>query len=290
MSSGAPSGGAIASVSETDGIDLTANAQGGTAHVESEHRDRGHGGVKVNGRITSIAASTRTLQVGTSQVDVAATAIIRHGDRTLAFSDLKVGDHIEAKGTMNGTGTVLTATEVKVESGGEGDHGKGDHGESDHGHGGAELEGAVSAVAGTCPAKTFTVQATKVTMNASTTFRGGLTCETVANSVIVEVKGTRQTDGSIVAARVARDDKDEDEADDDKDKNERELEGAVSAVGGSCPAKNFTVESTKVTLTASTVFRGGLTCEAIANGTIVEVKGTRQTDGSIVALRIARED
>jgi hypothetical protein len=39
----------------------------------------------------------------------------------------------------------------------------------------------------------------------------------------------------------------------------------------------------------STSFRD-IACTAIRNGTVVEVKGTRQADGSIAATRVERED
>ena len=45
---------------------------------------------------------------------VTTTTVIRHGDKTILFADLKVGDHVQARGTKDGT--TLTATEVKVET------------------------------------------------------------------------------------------------------------------------------------------------------------------------------
>jgi hypothetical protein len=42
------------------------------------------------------------------------TTTIRHGNRTLTITDILVGDHAQAHGTMNTEGE-LVATEVKVE-------------------------------------------------------------------------------------------------------------------------------------------------------------------------------
>ena len=54
------------------------------------------------------------------------------------------------------------------------------------------------------------VGTTKVTTNASTQFRDA-TCESLKSGSDVEVKGTRQTDGSVVASSVEGDGEDENE-------------------------------------------------------------------------------
>jgi hypothetical protein len=147
----------------------------------------------------------------------------------------------------------------------------------------AEVEGAVSALTGTCPALAFTVQGTKVTTTATTTFER-VTCATVQNATVVDVKGTRQTDGSIVGTKVETGAAAQPPA-----QNQAEAKGAVSALTGTCPAITFTVQGAKVTTTSTTTF-SNVTCAAVANGKIVEVTGTRQTDGSITATRIQADD
>ncbi len=187
----------LAGVSPSDRIDIKVTVNGNNGHVDSEHREHENKGVEANGAIAAIDAAARTLRIGTRQVSVPATATIRHGSRTLAFADLKVGDHIQVKGTMNGT--VLVATEVKVEQGGD------DHGDDDKGgtRNEVELTGAVSAREGTCPVTRLTVQTVRVATTATTTFNG-VTCAAIANGTVVQVKGTRQTDGSVIATRVSR--------------------------------------------------------------------------------------
>ena len=181
--------------------------------------------------------------------------VIRHGNRTLTMADIQVGDHIQARGTMDGT--TLVATEIKVEDTGN------DNDETE-----AEIKGTISAFSGTatCPAATFMIGTTKVTTSATTVF-DDVTCATLANGAIVEVEGTTQADGSISASKV------EGEAGPD------EVEGMIFALAGtgSCPALTFKVGSTLATATtvntnSSTTFNG-VVCTALANGARVEVEG-----------------
>src|SRR4029079_15851432 len=108
----------------------------------------------------------------------------------ITLSGVAAGDRIHIVVTLNGK-------DAKVDSD-ERDHGDND-GEDDD-KDGNELKGLVSNLAGTCPALTFTVQATRVVTNNSTKFQDP--CLRIANGSRVEVEGTRQTDGSIVATNV----------------------------------------------------------------------------------------
>jgi hypothetical protein len=171
---------------------FAAEGKGEHGKVDADHGHKGTKGVKVTGAITSINTSARTFVVGTQKVSVPVTATIRHGSTTVAFADLKVGDHVQVRGTLNAT-AVLVASEVKV---------AGDDDDADK----AELTGAVSALGSTaCPTITFTVQAKQVSTTATTTFKG-ITCATVANGTVVEVEGTMQADGSVVATHVSLED------------------------------------------------------------------------------------
>jgi cytochrome c-type biogenesis protein CcmE len=137
-----------------------------------------------------------------------------------------------------------------------------------------------------------TVGTTSVTTNASTKFDGVL-CSALADAQSVEVKGTLQPDGSIVATKVEV----EDDADGD-DASDAEVEGKISALAGTttCPALTFDVVSGTTTVTTTRVTTNNLTefddvlCTALANDQVVEVKGTTQTDGSILATKIELED
>jgi hypothetical protein len=209
-----------------------------------------------------------TLTVNGIAVVAGMDAVIRHGHRTLTLADIEIGDHVEARGTMEGT--TLVAREIKVQgSGGDDDVNE------------TEVEGAISGLSSTatCPVVTFMIGATKVTTSAATVF-DDVTCATLANAARVEVEGIRQADGSILATKV--------EAESGPD----EVVGSVFEFSGAatCPAATFKVGATlslatKVTTTAATTF-SGVTCAALTNGARVEVEGTRQADGSITAASV----
>jgi Domain of unknown function (DUF5666) len=158
----------------------------------------------------------------------------------------------------------------------------------------AEVEGRINAgsLAGSCAAHnlSFTVSTTKVVTNASTQFKDAR-CEALTGNSEVEVKGTHQSDGSILATSVEGDDEDEDE-EENEDRNEVELKGAIAAgsIGGSCAAGNlsFRVSSTLVKTNASTQFKDAA-CASLKAGDSVEVKGARQADSSVLATRVERK-
>jgi hypothetical protein len=198
-------------------------------------------------------------------------ALIRHGHRRLTMDDIQVGDHLQARGAMEET--TLVATEIKVQ-----DTGNDNDDDTDE----AELKGAIADLNLTttpCPNVTFKIGATTVKTNSSTTF-DDIACADLANGKVVEVEGTKQADGSVLAKKV------EFEAGSD------EVEGTVFEFSGAsgCPAVTFKVGpllslATKVTTTSSTTFTG-LTCATLANGAKVEVEGTKQADGSITAASV----
>lgn len=132
------------------------------------------------------------------------------------------------------------------------------------------LDGDVTGLSGTCPTLTFTVSRATVTTSASTTVEGG--CTAIVNNATVSVTGTRQSDGTVVATRVAV--------------RESQVTGAIGAVKGSCPVLTFTVAGTVVWMDATTVLNG-LSCAQLVNGAMVRVDGFRRADGSILASAIS---
>jgi hypothetical protein len=188
-------------------------------HVEDDDEDgerRGPGGRRgsLSGFVTAV--SDTTLTVRGVVVTVNADTLIRHGRRVLTMADIQVGDKVQVKGTATTTTTAavtettFTATEIKVE---DMDHDGDDDADDDledddEDDDGVKAEGTIAALAGTCPALTFdvvhgttTTTTTKVTTNAETKFDDVL-CTALANDAVVEVKGTMQTDGSILATKV----------------------------------------------------------------------------------------
>ena len=251
---------------DDDAVDTPAPDHG-KKPAEGDGPGRSHEARAV-GIVSAIAGGVLTVD----GISVAAgpDAIIRHGNRVLTMADIEVGDHVQARGVMEGT--TLVAVEIKVQDVGEGD---GDDGEE------VEIEGLISGLTSTatCPVVTFTIGTTTVKTSAATQF-DDITCAALANNTRVEVEGTRQADGSILATKV------EAEAGPD------EVLGTVFEFSGaaSCPAATFKVGptlalATTVTTTAATTF-SGVTCAALANGARVEVEGTKQANGSIVAASV----
>lgn len=97
----------------------------------------------------------------------------------------------------------------------------------------------------------------------------------------------RVTDTSVRIEAQTRQKRDDDNDDNDDDDNE--FKGLVSGWGGACPVINFTVNGTAVTTSGSTRYEHG-SCTSVQNGVRVEVKGIRQTNGSILATKIELED
>ena len=181
----------IADVADEEQIHIVVNVRGSRAIVNVTDREKPAHGTELEGLIASINLGARTLVVNGTTVSVPANAVIRHGDTPFTLGDLKVGQRVHVKGSLSGS--TLLASEVKLQ----------DENQKPPGHdeGEAEAEGAVSALGGACPSLTFTVHSTRVTTSASTKFVKS-TCGLVTNGTKVEVKGTRQTDGSIKATTV----------------------------------------------------------------------------------------
>jgi hypothetical protein len=145
-----------------------------------------------------------------------------------------------------------------------------------------EVEGngrVTSVIPGTaCPTLQFVVQGITVKTNPSTQYEDG-TCEEIQVGVKLEIKGTRELDGSVLATRVEFEEK------------FVEGEGRVTSLvaGTACPTLQFKVQGITVKTDATTLFEGG-TCADIQVGVKVEVKGLRQADGTVLARRIEFND
>jgi hypothetical protein len=185
-------------VADHEAIQITVVVSGTTVNVDESHRDKSDNRTEVEGRVTAVDAIARTLTVGNMTVSVPTTATIRHGGTALTFAQIHVNDRVEVKGMRSGT--TVTASEVKVETDHPEDGDDNDENEANE----AEVEGSVTIKSRACPVVTFKVgTATTVTTNASTEFRN-TTCATLANGDTVEVKGTKQTDGTVLAKRVEK--------------------------------------------------------------------------------------
>jgi hypothetical protein len=185
----------VAGVTEREEIRLRIIVNGTSVDVESNERHTPDNRVEIEGRVTEVNAVARTLRVGSGTlVTVPAGTPIRHGDTRLDFAQIHVGDRIHVHATNTGTTVSATAVEVQTE------HGNPEPGDN---HGEMELKGTMSAKAGTCPSVTFTVSSTNVATNASTQFKD-TACGALTSGDRVEVKGARQSNGTVLATRVEK--------------------------------------------------------------------------------------
>lgn len=106
-----------------------------------------------------------------------------------ACSAIANGDTVEAEGTVQTDGAVL-AKKVEIE-------------DDDDDANEWEARGAISGLAGACPAITFTLNGKTVRANSSTRF-DDITCAAIANGTTLKVDGTLQTDGSVLAKKIKR--------------------------------------------------------------------------------------
>ncbi len=212
--------------------------------------------VKVDGTVSGLsgACPDRTFTVaGTAIVTNSAT---RFEDGTCAT--LQAGTPVQVKGTRQPNGSVL-ASHVDIDNPNPNPE--------------VKVEGPLSGLGGACPDRTFTVAGTAIVTNSATRFEDG-TCATLQAGTPVQVKGTRQSNGSVLATSVDIDNPDP----------EVKVEGPLSSLGGACPDRTFTVAGTAIVTNSATRFEDG-TCATLQAGTLVQVKGTRQSNGSVLATQ-----
>ena len=236
--------------------------------------------VKVEGMSAEVEGTVAATSAGSCDAkNLAFTLTPRNGpvqtvktDATTKFNPscakLVVGASVEAKGMLQPDGSIL-ASKVEVKA------------FEDH----KELEGRVDTpfpASGSCSSfpLVFKVEGKTVRADALTSFKPA--CVALAAGAEVEVEGLLQADGVLAATSV--------------EVEEDAVEGNVSAlIGGTCDAKNldFTVTPRNGpvrTVKTSAATRFDESCSKIVAGAKVEVKGTLQADGSILASRVDVED
>ena len=189
-------------VADHETIDITVHITAGTVQLDDSHRTKPDHRDEIEGRVQEVNAAARTLKVRDIVVAVPTTATIRHGSTTMTFAQIKMNDHVEIKATN--TGTEVTAQEVKVETEHAEDGKEPDENEDDA-RNEVEVSGTVTIQSRSCPSTmTFTVgTSTTVVTKSDTEFRN-TSCATLANGDNVEVKGTKQANGSVLARRVEK--------------------------------------------------------------------------------------
>ena len=196
--------------------------------------------------------------VALGQTIVVDTATLFNGVTDL--SGLAVGNPVEVSGSRQADGSIL-ASYVELEAA----------------RAEAELKGPVAALDAT--AKTFTIGTQVIDFSAATITPASLV---LANGTEVEVHGS--LNGTVLVATRIKQEHDfgGNGGGDDKGLG-AELEGPVRNLAAD--GSSFTVDSTLVTVNASTTYRDG-TAATLAEGVKVEVKGVIQADGSLLASRV----
>lgn len=189
-------------VSNSQTITITVRVNGTTATVEDESNDDNNGESEVNGIISGLTGTASSFQfmVGSRQVKGdSQTQFFGDGDKPDTFANLKDGVRVEVKGTLKDS--FVYANRIHINDGSdENGNNNGDNNDQE-----AEASGKISSLGGACPSLSFSLGSQAVLTNASTTF-SGVTCSSLTNGTEVEVSGTKQTSGAILAQKVKKDD------------------------------------------------------------------------------------
>lgn len=270
----------IGQVTSGETITISVTVVGTSAVVESEtRRAADQAEEQIEGRVESLppTQAADTFVVAGRAVTTTATTVFTMGSATKTFADLAIGQRVHVKGTTEAG--VFTARLVDIQNV-----------QTDLP---VNVNGVVSDLTGSELAFQFMVNGRMATGDNETVFfgNGGMTDFTdLADGVRVEVKGQLR-DAAIYAVRIhingADDDGDDADDGDDPGESSGPFEGAgpVASLGGSCPAVSFLLKGVRIDTGAATVF-AGVACAALRNGDKVEVEGTWQTNGRVLATKI----
>jgi hypothetical protein len=232
--------------------------------------------VNVNGVIDSLTggATAFEFKIGSRVVKGDGfTQWFGDGDSPESFASLENGARVEVKGQQRDG--YIYAVRIHIE-----DSDDEDDADDDGQDQSASIHGMLTAMSGAAPTMTLTVGGTTVHTTSATEVKRRGDTQTLAALKIgqsLHVVGTRQSDASLVARMI--------QIDDDATGGEFEIEGSAGGIQGTCPALTFSVNGFSIRTSATTTFEGG-TCAALKSGTKVNVKGTRNADGSTNATRV----
>lgn len=187
------------------------------------------------------------------------------------FADLVDGVRAEVKGRQQ-NGFVF-AMRIHVEGAEDSDDDEQDES--------ASIEGPLTALSGSVPNLTLTVNGTPVrTSGATTVQRKGDKQElsVLALNMTLHVVGDRQSDGSIDARLI--------QIKDDAVGGLFEMQGAMGGKQGTCPAISFGINGYDIVTDAATSFTPA--CSTLKNGDKVTVKGVVQTGGTVRATSVEK--
>ena len=234
--------------------------------------------VSISGILTAQTGTSPvlTLTVGASTVHTSASTTVQRGASTSSLSALAVGQSLEVEGTRRADGSI-DALSIHIEDAAEFE---------------ASVTGVLTSRIGTAPALTLVVGGVTVRTTASTQLKAGgggdgessnsgssttLDFSSLVVGVTLEVEGAQQADGSIAASKITL----ENTAD-----TQFEATATMSAPSGTCPGITFVLGGVTIVANASTEFDQA--CSSFTAGTLVEVRGVRQLNGTVTADRIRK--
>lgn len=246
---------------------------------------------------TSFILTPEQSAAGLTSITVTANPQTEFRGKLHGFSDLTTGMQVSVTGTpQTSTGTLL-ANEIEDQQESEAHSPNNQQAGESPGDNREAVEFTGTIVGVDSAHKAFGLKladgSTKtVTVSSETEFEGTLHgFADLAKGQQVSVKGTLQPDGSITAAHVEAEQGDGEEQ---GDANEQELSGAVSSIDSahaSFGLKRADGTVTAIATNAQTEFDGGFHVFAdLQIGLRVEVHGTTQSGGALLAMRVHRED
>jgi len=222
--------------------------------------------LEVKGTLRDVDLNAKTFTLGSLLIDYSIATLNLSGTSPMA------GQYVEVKSLQALQGNTLIASEVELEDEfqqfGEGQE--------------IELEGFVTSFT---DANHFSVNGQAVITNGSTQFENGSAAD-IALNALIEVEGQIDSNGILIAEEVSL--KQGSSAD------EVELEGFITMLNQA--TREFTVSGVTVLVDNSTSIQDetndserSIQFSNLSTNDDVKVKGTRLSDGRVLALRIERE-
>lgn len=281
------------------GVFVIVEIEYGQKTVESEP-------IRFEGRLVSQEGQVLTVDVGITGVN----ALVAIDLSTQLEGALVPGALVEVEGRFVPGTALVKAVRIAVDSNDNGnlyDDGEDDDSSSTSSE--AEVEGTISGLVRTSggSVRYFNINQTRINLNSQTKFfleSGTASSESILeNGLEVEVVGTRNSDGSILAVRIevkGTEDEagsgdgssDDGSGENEEDEEEVELEGPITAVTlASGKVVAIVVEGTTVVVNAETQIFWESESQSgqpqLAVGVKVHVKAIRTSNGSVVAKEVA---
>jgi len=242
--------------------------------------------VRFDGRIDAMNVTAGQLTVAGRAVTVTSTTEIRDEGARRVLGDLRVGDQVEVRGLVFGAAVVATRIDLKVPAAPPGPNPPAPNPTPPPGAE-AEFTGTISSISSAAPGATLIVAGRTVRTNGNTLVRrrgDPVGFDRLRVGQVVEVRGTSQPDGSVLANRITI----EEELD-----QEVEFTGTIASISDSRPGATLVVAGRTVRTNTNTVVRrrgDPVGFDRMRVGQRVEIKGLQQPDGSVLATRITLEE